>query len=146
MTTKLESYTGCWRRSEIIRTTHNGNILMSDYGHHPTEIRLTLEAIAHKYPDKKLLVAFQPHQHSRTRELLGEFITAFKEVDDLIIPNIYFSRDSDEDVAFMTTERFIDTIRSNVPAVQNGGGLHGTAELIKKYDTENPNSSVMVLL
>lgn len=143
---KLESYTGCWRRSEIIRTTSNGNILMSDYGHHPTEIRLTLEAIHDKYPNKKLLVAFQPHQHSRTRELLEGFVTAFDSVDTLIIPDIYFSRDSDEDVAYMTTERFVDALKDRYLFTENGNGLENTLELIKKYDKENPDSSVIVLL
>ena len=143
---KLESYTGCWRRSEIIRTTANGNILMSDYGHHPTEIRLTLEAIATKYSDKKIFVAFQPHQHSRTRELLVDFETAFDAVDSFIIPDIYFSRDSDEDVAYMTTERFVETLKKRYPFVQNGNGLKNTLNLIRKYDKENPSSSVIVLL
>lgn len=143
---KLESYTGCWRRSEIIRTTSSGNILMSDYGHHPTEIRLTLDAIHEKYPDKKLLVVFQPHQYSRTRELLGEFVMAFGSANTLIIPDIYFSRDSEEDVLYMTTERFIDALRVHFPSVQNGNGLKNTGDLVKKYDTENPDNSIIVLL
>ncbi len=74
---KLESYTGSWRRSEIVGTTENGNMVMSDYGHHPNEIRPTLAAIHDKYPDRKLYVVFQPHQYSRTRELLSEFVTSF---------------------------------------------------------------------
>lgn len=143
---KLESYTGCWRRSEIIRTTANGNILMSDYGHHPTEIRLTLAAIAEKYRDKKLFVVFQPHQHSRTRELLDDFETAFDSVDSLIIPDIYFSRDSDEDVAYMTTERLVETLQKRYPFVQNGNGLRNTLDIIQKYDRENSENSVVVLL
>lgn len=143
---KLESYTGCWRRSEIIRTTERGNILMSDYGHHPTEIRLTLQAIAEKYPDRKLCVVFQPHQHSRTRELLSEFVTAFDAVDSLVIPDIYFSRDSEEDVEYMTTERFIATLKPRYPFVQNGNGLRNTGELMRKYDRENPENSIIVLL
>ncbi|HBB27195.1 TPA: hypothetical protein DCZ36_01700, partial [Candidatus Gracilibacteria bacterium] len=143
---KLESYAGCWRRSEIIRTTRQGNILMSDYGHHPTEIRLTLRAIAEKYPDRKLCVVFQPHQHSRTRELLSEFATAFDAVDSLVVSDIYFSRDSEEDVAYMTTERFIATMKPRYPFVQNGNGLENTGKLIRKYDRENPDSSIIVLL
>lgn len=146
MVKKLESYTGCWRRSEIIRTTENGNILMSDYGHHPTEIRLTLEAIALKYPEKKIFVAFQPHQHSRTRELLIEFSKSFDNVDGLVIPNIYFSRDSDEDVAHMTTERFVATLKDRYPFIKNGIDLKNTREYIQKYDRENPGSSIIVLL
>ncbi len=107
---KLESYTGSWRRSEIVGTTKHGNIVMSDYGHHPNEIRPTLRAIREKYGDKKLLVIFQPHQYSRTRELLHEFATSFSDASELIIPNIYFSRDKQEDVEWMTTERLISAI------------------------------------
>ena len=108
---KLESYKGSWRRSEIIKITKNGNILMSDYGHHPNEIKPTLRAIKEKYSGKKLFVVFQPHQYSRTRELLEEFATSFADADDLVIPNIYFSRDKKEDVEWMTTERLIEAIQ-----------------------------------
>ena len=104
---KLESYRGSWRRSEIIRVTDHGNILMSDYGHHPNEIRPTLKAIKNKYPDKKLFVAFQPHQYSRTRELLSEFAISFADADTLVIPDIYFSRDKKEDVEWMTVDRLV---------------------------------------
>ncbi len=117
---KLESYKGSWRRSEIIGTTENGNILMSDYGHHPNEIRPTLHAIREKYHEKKLFVIFQPHQYSRTRELLQEFATSFSEVDTLIIPNIYFSRDKKEDVEWMTTGKLITEILKYQPNVING--------------------------
>ncbi|PIQ12206.1 hypothetical protein COW68_00465, partial [Candidatus Gracilibacteria bacterium CG18_big_fil_WC_8_21_14_2_50_38_16] len=141
---KLESYTGCWRRSEIIRTTSAGNILMSDYGHHPTEIRLTLEAIAEKYSDKKLFVVFQPHQHSRTKELLSGFMTAFDSADMLIIPDIYFSRDSDEDVQYMTMDRLINSLNAYYPFIRNGKGMKNTLEYIKKYDKENPSSSIIL--
>lgn len=143
---KLESYTGCWRRSEMVGTTTSGNIVMSDYGHHPTEVRLTLAAIHDKYPDKKLFVVFQPHQHSRTRELLPEFAAAFDSADMLFIPDIYFSRDSEEDVAYMTTERFVDTLMARYSFVRNGEGLGHTAELIRAYDRENPGSSIILLL
>jgi UDP-N-acetylmuramate--alanine ligase len=85
---------------------------MSDYGHHPNEIRPTLRAIREKYRDKKLFVVFQPHQYSRTRELLQEFATSFSDADHLIIPDIYFSRDKQEDVEWMTMERLIAAVKS----------------------------------
>jgi UDP-N-acetylmuramate--alanine ligase len=143
---KLESYKGSWRRSEIIKTTEHGNILMSDYGHHPNEIRPTLHAIREKYSDKKLYVVFQPHQYSRTRELLQEFATSFSDASMLVIPDIYFSRDKKEDVEWMTAERLIETIRPHQPNIVNGNGLEDTAKLIQEYDKENPNSSVILLL
>lgn len=119
---------------------------MSDYGHHPNEIRPTLHAIKGKYSDKKLFVVFQPHQYSRTRELLEEFAKSFVDADMLIIPDIYFSRDKKEDVEWMTMERLIDTIHPNQSNIQNGNGLENTAKLIQKYDRENPESSVILLL
>ncbi|MDD4530210.1 MAG: Mur ligase family protein [Candidatus Gracilibacteria bacterium] len=143
---RLNSYSGAWRRSEIIKMTENGNILMSDYGHHPLEIRLTLEAIKGKYSDKKLFVVFQPHQYSRTIKLLEEFKTCFGSADFLIIPNIYFSRDSKSDVEYMTTERFVSELKSNYPEVINGNGLENTVKFIKDFDAKNPDSSVILIL
>ena len=93
-----------------MKTTKNGNILISDYGHHPSEIRPTLKAIKGKYPDKKLFVVFQPHQYSRTRELLSEFATSFEDADILVIPDIYFSRDKKEDIEWMTIEKLVTKI------------------------------------
>ena len=93
---------------------------MSDYGHHPSEIRPTLQAIKAKYSDKKLFVMFQPHQYSRTRELLSEFATSFADLDSLIIPNIYFSRDKKEDVEWMTIEKLVSAISVNQPNIRNG--------------------------
>lgn len=142
----MNSYTGAWRRSEIIRTTAHGNLLMSDYGHHPTEIRLTLEAIKNKYSDKYLFVAFQPHQYSRTIELIDGFKTCFDSADTLVISDIYFSRDKQEDVAYMTTERFVGELRQKYPHTINGNGLKHTLEIIQQYDRENPGTAVIVLL
>lgn len=121
-------------------------MVMSDYGHHPSEIKPTLRAISEKYSDKKLFVVFQPHQYSRTRELLQEFAISFSDVDTLIIPNIYFSRDKAEDVEWMTTERFVTEIAKNQQSVINGNGLENTIKLIKEYDLAHPDSSIILLL
>jgi UDP-N-acetylmuramate--alanine ligase len=119
---------------------------MSDYGHHPNEIRPTLQAIREKYSEKNLFVVFQPHQYSRTRELLQEFATSFEDVSELIIPSIYFSRDKKEDVEWMTMERLITEIAKNQPSVRDGSGLENTAKLIREYDSSHPNGSIILLL
>jgi len=62
---------------EFVMTTKNSNILMSDYGHHPTEIIATLGALKKAYPEKKRIVFFEPHQYSRTYELREEFTKSF---------------------------------------------------------------------
>ena len=91
-------------------------------------------------------MVFQPHQYSRTRELLAEFATSFGDVDSLVIPDIYFSRDKKEDVEWMTVEKLIETIRPNQPNIENGNGLENTIKLIREYDAKNQNSSIILLL
>lgn len=143
---KLESYRWVWRRNEIIKTTENGNILISDYGHHPTEIKLTLDAIKGKYSDKKLFVIFQPHQYSRTIELLDWFQTCFDSADTLVIPDIYFSRDTREDVTKMPASKLVEILQKKNPQTIYWNWLDNTLELIKKYDEENPDTSIIILL
>ncbi len=140
----LENYTGVWRRMEHIKNTDNNNVLMSDYGHHPTEIRLTLEALKEKHPEKKLYTIFQPHQYNRTLELIEEFKNCFAWADTVIIPNIYESRDSEEDKLKMPVEKFISSV--NHPDITYWDWLENTLKLIKSYDSENPDSSIILLL
>lgn len=142
----VEKYRGSWRRSEIVGTTAGGNLVISDYGHHPSEIRPTLEALKAKYADKTLFVAFQPHQHSRTRELLEEFSSAFDAADELLVPDIYFSRDKQEDVEWMTVSRLLDTLRPRYPRVRGGAGLDAAADEMKAFDAAHPGKTVFVLL
>ena len=65
--------------------------LVSDYGHHPTEIKVTLKAAREKYPKKKIWCVFQPHQYQRTFYLFKDFVKVFRQapVDKLIITDIY---------------------------------------------------------
>ena len=140
----LSEYQWVWRRMEIIWETKNKNILMSDYWHHPTEIRLTLQALKKWYPDKKIYTIFQPHQYSRTIELLDGFINCFWDTDTLIIPNIYESRDTTEDKEKMNSEILTKTI--NHKNKYDGKWMKNTLRSIQEYDRENPHSSIILLL
>lgn len=142
----LEAYSGAWRRSEVIGMTENDNIVLSDYGHHPSEIVPTLKALHGAYSPRKLVTVFQPHQYSRTRELLDAFAISFSNTDHLIIPDIYFSRDKKEDVEWMTVDRLVETIRPNQPMIENGNGFENTLHRIKEIDSLNPGSIAFLLL
>lgn len=115
----LEGYSGSWRRSEVVGTTPNRNLVMSDYGHHPSELKPTFRAIRERYPNRKLVVVFQPHQAARTRALLDEFSESFGDADEVIIPNIYLSRDTPEDIEYMTTDRLVAAIAVHDIIVRN---------------------------
>jgi UDP-N-acetylmuramate--alanine ligase len=84
----LLEFSGVWRRFEIVGQ-FEGATIVSDYAHHPTAIKKTLEAAREKYSGQRLVVCFQPHQHSRTRELFDDFIDAFDPADILILSEIY---------------------------------------------------------
>ena len=131
----LENYSGVWRRMEIIWKTNWGNILMSDYWHHPTEISLTLKALKDQNPARPILTVFQPHQYSRTYELLEDFKTCFYDTDKLIIPNIYESRDSKEDKQKIDTQKLIDNIKHHDKL--NWEDFEKTLKEIKKWDKQN---------
>ncbi len=66
-----------------------GILVLDDYGHHPTEIRSTLTGLARAFPDRRLVVAFQPHRYSRTRALLPEFFPVFDQAQKVFITEIY---------------------------------------------------------
>ena len=83
----LEHFSGVGRRFEI-KGKFSGVTLIDDYGHHPAEIRATLEA-ARGCGYKRLLVLFQPHRYSRTRHLWDDFCRSFNQADVLVITDIY---------------------------------------------------------
>lgn len=84
----LENLGGVQRRIEI-KGEQNGITVMDDYGHHPTEIKSTLSAIRQSWPDRRLVVAFQPHRYTRTAALFDDFCRAFYQSDVLVVLPIY---------------------------------------------------------
>jgi UDP-N-acetylmuramate--alanine ligase len=83
----LESYAGTGRRFEL-KATINDILIVEDYGHHPTEIRATLEA-ARRGWDRRLVAVFQPHRYTRTFHLMDQFATSFNQADVLVLTEIY---------------------------------------------------------
>lgn len=139
----LKNYKWVWRRMELLWTTVHNNKIISDYGHHPTEISLTLKSIKDNNIDKKILTIFQPHQYSRTLELLEDFKNCFKNTDELIIPNIYESRDTEEDKKKINSKKLIELI--NHSNKKDWEWLENTIQLINEFDKNN-NDSIIILM
>ncbi|MFQ5983185.1 MAG: UDP-N-acetylmuramate--L-alanine ligase [Woeseiaceae bacterium] len=90
--TALENFAGIDRRFQSLGEieTANGRVmLVDDYGHHPTEIAATLAAARAGWPGKRIVLAFQPHRFSRTRDLMDDFATVLSEADVLILLEVY---------------------------------------------------------
>jgi UDP-N-acetylmuramate--alanine ligase len=84
----LASFAGTGRRFELKGTVH-GIRVIDDYGHHPTEIRVTLDAARRYAGDGRLLVIFQPHRYSRTQAFMSEFATALSLADNVTLLEVY---------------------------------------------------------
>ena len=88
----FKNFSGINRRFQVTKniTVKGGKItLIDDYGHHPTEILATINAIKSGWGSKRITLLFQPHRYTRTKELFSEFVEVLSQVDQLIITEIY---------------------------------------------------------
>lgn len=110
----LMNFAGAHRRFELLGE-YNGADLIDDYGHHPTEIMATISALNERYPNKKKVVVFWPHQYKRILPLINQFAHAFTQADEVIIKPIYFVPGRDEvlDVDSAILVNKINKIKNN---------------------------------
>lgn len=106
----LGSFAGVQRRLEL-KGEIGGITVVDDYGHHPTEIRATLSAARQAWPDKRLVVLFQPHRYSRTKGLFNEFQTCFHQADWLVMTDIYAA--SEEPIEGINSLVLLEEIRKH---------------------------------
>jgi len=92
----LGKFTGTGRRFEL-RGEANGISIIDDYAHHPTEIRATLTAARSRFPGRRIWVVWQPHTYTRTQVLFDHFTRAFSDADEVIVTEIFASREPAQD-------------------------------------------------
>ncbi len=92
----LGEFRGTARRFEILGEA-NGITIINDYGHHPTEIKATLAGARARYPERRLWAVWQPHTYSRTQTLIEQFASAFQDADEVLVTEVYASREAKQD-------------------------------------------------
>ena len=130
----LRTFAGAGRRMELIADTPAVTIY-DDYGHHPTEVRATLAAARQKLGrERRLWAVFEPHMYSRTALLMDEFAGSFADADEVVIAEIFASRDTAEALAATSAEALADAIErtSAVPAIATGD-VDATAEYVAEH-------------
>ncbi len=88
----LAGFSGIGRRFEILgdyATSAGKAILVDDYGHHPTEVAATIAVARNNWPDRRLVMAYQPHRYTRTRDLYEDFVKVLSQVDVLLLLEVY---------------------------------------------------------
>jgi len=106
----LETLEGVKRRMEV-KGEKRGITVVDDYGHHPTEIKSTLQAMEDCWPDKRKVVVFQPHRYSRTKALFDEFTRSFYQSDLLVVLPIYAA--GEQKISNVTGEALCEAIRAH---------------------------------
>jgi UDP-N-acetylmuramate--alanine ligase len=106
----LLDYAGVARRFQV-RGEAGGITVVDDYAHHPAEVRATLAAAREVWPDRRIVVGFQPHRYTRTRALFKEFLSAFNEADVLLLFEVYPA--GEEPIEEASGERLCDAIREH---------------------------------
>lgn len=90
--TALSQFSGVDRRFQVLgefKFSKGHVLLIDDYGHHPREIAATLKAIRHAWPDRRLVMTYQPHRYTRTRDLFNDFVEILSRVDRLLLLDVY---------------------------------------------------------
>jgi UDP-N-acetylmuramate--alanine ligase len=122
----LGEFTGTGRRFEV-RGERKGVTVIDDYAHHPTEIRATLAAAKARYPKRRIWAVWQPHTYSRTQTLFIEFSRAFADADEVLVTEIYASREAKQD---FSSAEVVSAMPH--PSAQYSGSLEDTTKLLLK--------------
>src|SRR5579859_6924098 len=127
----ISTFAGTGRRFEVMGRA-NGVTVISDYGHHPTAIKATLQAARQRYPRANIWAVWQPHTYSRTRILASEFARAFSGTNHVLITDIYAARETPapgdltgEDMAHLI-------VKSGHPDARHSGDLAATETILAR--------------
>ena len=110
--TGLKEFGGVGRRFEMVGNypVKNGSaMLVDDYGHHPTELKATIDAVRSGWPEKRLVMIFQPHRYTRTRDLYEDFVEVLCQVDALLILDVYSA--GEDEIAGASSKNICGSIR-----------------------------------
>jgi UDP-N-acetylmuramate--alanine ligase len=141
-----ERFEGLDRRMQQLgdRPVEDGSVrVYDDYGHHPTEIEATLRSLRVAEDPARLVCVFQPHQHSRTRFLLDQFAQSFGDADWVIVPDIYFVRDSEAEQKKVNANDLVERL--------NARGVHAEHEpdfnvIVERLTQELRDGDLLVIM
>lgn len=130
----IAKFEGVGRRFEKLYQ-ENQFVIVDDYAHHPTEIKATINTAKSKYPTKKIIVIFEPHRFSRTKEHWSEFVECFEKVDKAYIAPIYAA--SETPIEYIDSEILVKNISEksgNAVSIESWGEL---PDIFESYEGSN---------
>lgn len=140
----LGEFEGVWRRFEYKGKTKGGTLVYDDYAHNPNEVRAALGGFREFFPDKKIIVVFQPHLYSRTKFFLNDFAESFKEADEVLLAPIYAAREKPS--AEISSEMLAEKIKKFNRNVFCFGGFEEILTRLKKNSDIGCRKMVIVTM
>lgn len=134
----ISDFEGVGRRFEILYKQDNF-VVVDDYGHHPTELMATINTAKAKYKDKKVVVVFEPHRYTRTKEFWSEFIDCFKDVEKAYIAPIYAA--SEQSIPGIDSTNLVYGINEKY---KNAQGLSDWDELLGLFNDYQSEKVVLL--
>ncbi|WP_058527594.1 UDP-N-acetylmuramate--L-alanine ligase [Legionella erythra] len=138
----LAKFQGVGRRFQILgerQFEHASATVVDDYGHHPQEIRTTLDAFRRVWPDKRLVHIFQPHRYSRTNDLFEQFVDVLSIAEELLLLDIYSA--GEDPIPGISSEALLKKIRTIRPNAR----LVNEKNLVKTLDELITNGDVILM-
>lgn len=123
----LSTFTGTGRRFEV-RGEIDGVTVVDDYAHHPTAIRVTLEAARERYDGQQIWAVWQPHTYSRVQSLMEEYVTSFDAADHVLVTDIYAARE--RPIPYVTGSGVVAAI--DHPHVQHTPNIEDVLEVLNR--------------
>jgi len=134
--TSLRNFKGAWRRFEYKGETRGGALLYDDYAHNPQKIKAVIAGTKEKFPEKRIIIIFQPHLFSRTKQMLKELAKSFLGADRVIVMPIYAARERVD--SSITHRALADAIvvSGTVPQVEVADSLDEAALMLESEGKE----------
>ena len=139
--TALEKFSGINRRMQFLGRLDK-TYLIDDYGHHPTEIKSTIQALRESFPKEKITMVFQPHRFSRTRDLFKSFVEVLLMADKLILLEIYSA--GEEPIKEVNSEKLLKQIKEM--GLKNSELASSKEEAIKLIESSILNEGGVLLI
>ncbi|MBU4338294.1 UDP-N-acetylmuramate--L-alanine ligase [Patescibacteria group bacterium] len=143
----LANFGGIWRRFEI-KGNYKGALAISDYAHHPTAVKATIEAAREFYPGRRIFAVFQPHQHNRTKMLYKDFLKSFDSADELILAEIFdvAGREDKKDQNVSSRKMAEDIKKRNKKLASNIFYASNLAEARKLIDEKIQKGDILLIM
>lgn len=144
----LATFPGITARFEYRGTTAKGALVYRDYAHNAAKIAACIDGAKETFPNKRIVVIYQPHNHERTATFRKELVTALQFSDTIIVPNIYSVRETDEEKMLITAEQFIQLLKTAYPDkiimhTEDSAPYSNTRLALQPFDT--PESLFLIM-